>query len=415
MSKENNISPGFKSSPIGPIPSDWGVKRLGTLVEIVSGVSPSLFNLNIVGKYPYLKVEDLNNCDKYQLESREYSNDEKSLVPINSIIFPKRGAAILNNKVRINSVVVQMDSNLMAIYPKSEDLGYEYLYYQIIFRQLYKIADTSTIPQINNKHIIPYSFPLPPLPEQTAIAACLSAWDEAINNCQLIIDNCQLRKKWLMQQLLTGKKRLPGFCEEWKEFHLGEMFKERNETRFVDLPLLSVGANGIYPQSDSIKRDISNDDKSKYKRIVPGDIGYNTMRMWQGRNALSYLEGIVSPAYTIVTPNSNADSRFFSYLFKTPKVMNLFWRNSQGLVDDTLNCKFKDFEIVRIKLPNKEEQVAIAHVLQIADKEINLLKTKLDKLKEQKRGLMQVLLTGRKRLNTKILKQTSLDNNLSSS
>jgi len=85
-------------------------------------------------------------------------------------------------------------------------------------------------------------------------------------------------------------------------------------------------------------------------------------------------------------------------LFKTPKLMNLFWCNSQGLVDDTLNCKFKDFAIVKIYLPEKEEQTAMAQVLRITDKEIQLLKAKTEKLREQKKGLMQVLLTGKKRL-----------------
>ena len=202
-----------------------------------------------------------------------------------------------------------------------------------------------------------------------------------------------------MQNLLTGKKRLKGFGGEWKEMLLGDMFTERNETKYYDLPLLSIGQNGVYPQDESIKKDTSNEDKSKYKRICPGDIGYNTMRMWQGRSALSELEGIVSPAYTVVTPKKNADSIFFSYLFKMPKMTNLFWRNSQGLVDDTLNCKFKDFSIVKTMLPStKEEQTAIAQVLQAADKEISLFKAKAEKLREQQKGLMQQLLTGKVRL-----------------
>ena len=123
----------------------------------------------------------------------------------------------------------------------------------------------------------------------------------------------------------------------------------------------SVGAGGIYPQSESIKKDNSNEEKSKYKRISPGDIGYNSMRMWQGRSALSKFEEIVSSAYTVVTQKKNVDSIFFSYLFKTPKLMNLFWRNSQGLVDDTLNCKFRDLKIVKVNLPaTKVEQTSIA-------------------------------------------------------
>jgi type I restriction enzyme S subunit len=202
-----------------------------------------------------------------------------------------------------------------------------------------------------------------------------------------------------MQQLLTGKKRLPGFSGEWKEVKLGDVFDERNETNRDDLPLLSItGDKGVIYQSDSDKRDISNDDKSKYKRICPNDIGYNTMRMWQGRSALSELEGIVSPAYTIVTPREKVNVRFMAMLIQQPRVVYDFWTHSQGLVSDTLNCKYPDFCQVKVRIPTKEEQTAIASVLVKADKEIELAKEKLSNLQSQKRGLMQQLLTGRKRI-----------------
>lgn len=267
------------------------------------------------------------------------------------------------------------------------------------FNEIRERCGGSTRTRIARSELGKMKIPLPPLPEQKAIAQVLSTADAAIHTTDKLIAQKELRKKWLMQQLLTGKKRLKGFEGEWREVHLGEMFTERNETKCFDLPLLSIGQNGVYPQDESVKKDTSNEDKSKYKRICPGDIGYNTMRMWQGRSALSELEGIVSPAYTVVTPKKNADSVFFSYLFKMPRMTNLFWRNSQGLVDDTLNCKFKDFSIVKVMLPQtKEEQTAIAKVLQAADKEISLLKAKANRLREQKKGLMQVLLTGKKRI-----------------
>src|SRR5690606_33324298 len=109
---------------------------------------------------------------------------------------------------------------------------------------------------------------------------------------------------------------------------------------------------------------------------------------WQGRSALSNLEGIVSPAYTIVTPKSQSNPLYFAYLFKTPRLMNLFWRNSQGLVNDTLNCKFKDFSLVKTELPSLKEQTAIAGILNTANGEIDLEKQRLQELKDQKKGLM---------------------------
>lgn len=145
------IPEGYKETSLGVIPKEWKVKRLGDLVSIMSGESPSLYTLHNQGKYPYVKVEDMNLCEKYQTHSRSYSNEEKNIVKKGSIIFPKRGAAILNNKVRIANVDIQMDSNMMAIFPIKDNLLEEYLYYSIVFEQLFKIADTSTIPQINNK------------------------------------------------------------------------------------------------------------------------------------------------------------------------------------------------------------------------------------------------------------------------
>lgn len=289
-----------------------------------------------------------------------------------------------------------------ALYSKEflKDVDVKYLAYKLQLEDLSRLRNKGGQPLISQGPINIHKVSLPKsLPEQKAIAQVLSTADAAIHTTEKLIAQKELRKKWLMQNLLTGKKRLKGFGGEWKEMHLGDMFTERNETKYYDLPLLSIGQNGVYPQDESIKKDTSNEDKSKYKRICPGDIGYNTMRMWQGRSALSELEGIVSPAYTVVTPKKNADSIFFSYLFKMPKMTNLFWRNSQGLVDDTLNCKFKDFSIVKTMLPStKEEQTAIAQVLQAADKEISLFKAKAEKLREQKKGLMQVLLTGKVRL-----------------
>jgi len=167
--------------------------------------------------------------------------------------------------------------------------------------------------------------------------------------------------------------RFPEFTDEWKEVTLGEVTCERNETNTPTLPLLSITANkGVIPQTDSEKKDVSNADKSKYKRICSGDIGYNTMRMWQGRSALSFVEGIVSPAYTIVTPLKGVSPLFLSYLIKRPRLIYEFWTHSQGLVEDTLNCKYKDFAQITITIPSLSEQRKIAALLSLIDERIEV-------------------------------------------
>lgn len=203
-----------------------------------------------------------------------------------------------------------------------------------------------------------------------------------------------------MQQLLTGRKRFKEFKgERWQTFKLGELFSERVEIGRGDLPLVSItGQNGVVPRDSLAKRDTSSEDKSKYLRIAPGDIGYNTMRMWQGVAGLSKLEGIVSPAYTICIPSKRIDGQFAAYLFKHTPLVHLFLRHSQGLVDDTLALKFPNFARIHVTIPDVPEQRRIAAVLSACDREIELLQKQLAAIKEQKRGLMQKLLTGEVRV-----------------
>ena len=222
MIQNNNIPQGYKKTEIGIIPQEWEIATLGKLVSITSGDSPSLFSLRDIGKYPYIKVEDMNNSEKYQTDSREYTDDERVVIAKGSIIFPKRGAAITNNKVRIAACQLYMDSNMMAITPNDLVCG-DYLYFKITYEQLFRIADTSTIPQINNKHIIPYKICLSPLAEQRKIAEILGVWDEAIEKQSRLIEKLELRKRGLMQRLLTGRTRLPGFTTPWQKVKLGEI------------------------------------------------------------------------------------------------------------------------------------------------------------------------------------------------
>lgn len=238
--------------------------------------------------------------------------------------------------------------------------------------------------------------PMPMRTEQEKIAEILAGQDRVIALKEELLAEKQKQKKYLMQQLLTGKKRLPGFSGEWKKSLLGDLFRERVETNCTELRLLAItGGQGVIPRDELELKDNSSEDKSKYKKICVGDIGYNTMRMWQGVSAFSNYEGIVSPAYTILMPNSEIDAKFFAYLFKLPSIIFLFYRYSQGLVDDTRNLKYENLKRIRVLFPqDKKEQTAIAEILSTADKEIELLKKDIEQEKLKKKSLMQLLLTG---------------------
>jgi type I restriction enzyme S subunit len=385
MKDKNNIPQGYKDSVVGIIPEEWEVTTLGNLVFITSGESPSIYRLEEKGKYPYIKVEDMNNCEKFQFFSREYSNDVRSLIQKGSIIFPKRGAAILNNKVRIAGCEIYMDSNMMAITPRKDVCG-DYLYFKIIYEKLFKIADTSTIPQINNKHIIPYKLALPPLAEQIKIAEILCTWDDAIEKQSKLIEKLGLRKRGLMQRLLTGKTRFPGSTEPWKKIKLGEICNITTGR----LDANAMVSNGEYPFFTCAKEvyKINNYSFDTEALLVSGNgeyVGY-----------VHYYKGKFN-AYqrTYVLDGFNCNIFYMYYALKQylPKRIMRTKSNSNTpyIVKDTLF----DMELL---LPSDVEQELIAEVLTSADKEIETQRKILEVLRQQKRGLMQQLLTGKIRI-----------------
>jgi len=258
---------------------------------------------------------------------------------------------------------------------------------------------SNTMKNISKNDFLTLPFLLPPFEEQTEIARIFLAWQTATSLIKkLIVEKRKLRRA-LMQQLLSGKQRFPGFVGLWRTVRLGKVFSNRVEFNRVDLPLLSITSNGGIVNRNTVgRRDSSSKNKSCYLLICLGDIGYNTMRMWQGVSGLSALEGIVSPAYTVVTPDSCLDAEFMAVLFKYPPVINLFRRYSQGLVNDTLNLKYRNFSEITVTIPNKKEQTKIAIIFRSLDRELQFLQRELDALDEQKRGLMQQLLTGKKRV-----------------
>lgn len=224
----------------------------------------------------------------------------------------------------------------------------------------------------------------------------LEKWNKAIALAQKLITAKYQFKKGLMQKLLTGKTRFSEFeNQSWILISLGDIFDERVERKRDDLPLLAVtGKKGLIYRDELDRRDTSNPDKSKYKRVIPGDIVYNTMRMWQGVSALAQIEGIVSPAYTVVEPNTSIHPDFIKHLFKLPSQVYTFRRYSQGLVNDTLMLKFPQFSRIKVILPNLHEQKRIAAMLDLLDVELSLLDKKVELLSKQKRGLIQEILTG---------------------
>lgn len=399
----NNIPQGYKDSPLGIIPEEWEVKKLREIAEInptrKDFISPFVTFLSMadISEHGGILKENIVPQNSIKPGLTSFKRGDIIIAKITPCFENGKGA-LLNN---ITNEYGFGSTEFHVIRCKQCNLFIYYHTMSYAFRKRLESQMTGSAGQkrVPADSISSYKIPVPPLSEQQKIAEVLSTWDKAIEKQSQLIEKLELRKKGLMQQLLTGKKRLPGFSSEWKTMKLGELFDERNETNMPALPLLSITANkGIILQTESEKKNTSNDDKSKYKRICPNDIGYNTMRMWQGRCALSKLEGIVSPAYTIIIPHNNINPYYMEMLFKQPFMVYRFWTHSQGLVNDTLNCKFPSFSQVKVIIPDLKEQNAIIEILLSCDTEITLANQRFESLRQQKKGLMQVLLIGKNRV-----------------
>ncbi|SHG84280.1 type I restriction enzyme, S subunit [Marinomonas polaris DSM 16579] len=393
------------------VPNGWEKGVIEDIAKVSSGGTPSRQNDSywIDGQIPWVTTTEVQfgiiNDTEQKITEAGLKNSSAKLFPKDTILMAMYGQGKTRGQVAKLGIEASTNQACAALLLNDGfEVDYYYQYLVSQYENIRELANSGGQQNLSAGIIKGIHVPIPPQLEQRKIATILSTWDKAISSTERLIDNSKQQKKALMQQLLTGNKRLlddsgKPFEDKWEEFQLGQLFKERVETGFNDLPLISItSTGGVISRDDVGRKDTSNKDKSKYRRICPNDIGYNTMRMWQGVSGLSDLEGIVSPAYTILIPQNGVSPKFASYLFKLPKLIHIFERNSQGLVSDTWNLKYPHFAKIKWHFPNYQEQDKIASVLINADQEIKLLEKQLADLKKEKKALMQQLLTGKKRV-----------------
>lgn len=284
-------------------------------------------------------------------------------------------------------------------------LGYRTyaLKHEQVIRELRRIATGTSVYGVSKTNLEKVRIPLPPIPEQKAIARVLSTADATIHTTEKLITQKELRKKWFMQQLLTGKKRLKGFGGEWvtlKIKNIGIVPEKKPITKVENQKLLTVKLHtkGI-EFNDRDKPIISNSGRPYYERSE-GEILIGRQNIHNGGIGIvtKVFDGhICSNAISSFKVNDNHSTAYLLFHLQYPSNYQRIEDYMGGTGQKELSEK--QFLDIPIKLPKtKEEQTAIAQVLQAADKEISLLKAKAEKLREQKKGLMQVLLTGKIRL-----------------
>lgn len=240
----------------------------------------------------------------------------------------------------------------------------------------------------------------PSLKEQERIAEIFGTQDKLIALKEKRIAEKKQQKKYLMQQLLTGKKRLPGFTGEWKKVKLGACISEVNERSKGNggYDILSVTKDGIVFQSEHFNKQIASEDTTGYKILKKGQLAFSSMNLWLGSlDVLDICEkGIISPAYKVFAfDDALMLPEFGKYFLRTHKMIWVYKSNSeQGASVVRRNLDLESVLSTTIEIPIITEQRAIASILSQTDKEIELLQKDLEEEKNKKKALMQLLLTG---------------------
>lgn len=289
----------------------------------------------------------------------------------------------------IPSLLVQRVARLRA----KSTLNQSFLSYIVRshrFEQMAKFSKTETaVPHISPSDIRNFKIELPPLLEQRNIAKILELWDNSIEKTEALITAKEKQFEWLTQSLISKK------CPDWNHYLARDLFTGVSSKGYPDEELLSVTQDlGVVPRSMLSGRVMSPAGSTAgYKLVEKGNFVIS-LRSFQGGLEYSDYRGIVSPAYTVLSPKKKIHSGFYRHFFKSYIFIEKYLSVAVIGIRDGKQISSTDFDTIKIPYPDMEEQVKIASQLDTARQEIDLLKGLLGKYRSQKRGLMQKLLTG---------------------
>lgn len=387
------------------VPNGWSNKCIDDYI-IFSG-----------GSQPPREVFKFEPCDNHirLIQIRDYKTDKyatyvpkslaKKFCSTSDVMIGRYGPPIFQI---LRGIEGAYNVALIKAIPKA-GLDQEFMYYFLSQEPLLKVIEsysqrTSGQTGIEMDILKAYPMPLPPLSEQQKIAEILSTWDQAISATEKLLENSQQQKKALMQQLLTGKKRLLDengvtFSEQWKYLKANELFASTSKKQnSEDEELLAVTQDqGVIPRSLLERRVVMPEGStSGYKLVVPGNF-IISLRSFQGGLEYSCYRGLVSPAYTVLKSVKEICDDFYKHYYKSYDFIGHLAVAVIGIRDGK-QISYEDFSFLKLPYPRIAEQEKIAKVLSLVDQEIETLQKKLNCLKQEKKALMQQLLTGKKRV-----------------
>ncbi|WP_339721302.1 restriction endonuclease subunit S [Marinomonas primoryensis] len=394
------------------LPKKWNVGTIETIAKVASGGTPSRENESYWnGDIPWVTTAEVKFgliLDTQQKITKSgLDNSSAKLFPANTILMAMYGQGKTRGQVAILGIEASTNQACAALLLKEGyDIDFYYQYLVSQYENIRELANSGGQQNLSAGIVKEIVVPIPPLPEQRKIAQILSTWDKSIVTTEKLIAASQQQKKALMQQLLTGKKRFAGFSEEWERYSLGNLvFIDKKSIgkstpkdfsfRYISLSDVSAGVI-----NNNLKVHQFMSAPSRARRMVQiGDILFSTVRPnLQGFSIISeaYSDCIASTGFSVLTPKQNVCGNYiyqclFSYDITT-QIDALVVGSNYPAINSS------DVKELKIYCPNYPEQQKIAAVLTAADQEINALQSKLAHLKQEKKTLMQQLLTGKRRV-----------------
>ena len=398
--QNGQVPEGYKKTKIGIVPNEWEEIKFDSLFEEYNEYTKNLeqyplYSLTIEGGV----VKKTEKYERSHLVKKE--NAYKILPPDYYAYNPMnlRFGAVSRHKGK-QLVSVSSYYNIFTT-KKKTDLKFmdNFLISSNMITYYNKVSTGSLLEKqrVHFSQFLNFVLQLPNQKDREKIGEILTTQDKVIELKEKLIEEKQKKKKYLMYNLLTGKKRLKGFEGEWKKSKLGECLiesKKRNRDLITDNVLSVSNKVGFINQNKQFGKNVASKDLSNYKLIENGVIAYNPSRINVGSIAKynGYDIGIVSPMYTVLSLKNSLDSSYFMFFVQTREFFKQMKVLLLGSVRDSLN--FSDLCKIKILLPEFKEQIAIANILSTADKEIELLQEELEQEKQKKKSLMQLLLTG---------------------
>ena len=401
--KTNETTPipqGYKATPLGMIPQEWEVKKLGDISQCFSGGTPKAGNNEYYcGNIPFIRSGEIHQKDtELFLSELGLAESSAKMVQKGDLLMALYGA---NSG---DSAVSQMDGaiNQAILCIRPHNVLVSFLCPFLELNKAMYIAKYLQGGQgnLSGEIVLNYKIPVPPLAEQKKIAEVLGVWDKAIEKQSQLIEQLTLRKRGLMQQLLTAKRRLPGFSDPWEKVKLGDIAQcfsggtpkaGRNEYYDGNIPFIRSGE--IHQKDTELFLSKLGMAESSAKMVQKGDLLMALYGANSGDVSISQIDGAINQAILCIRPR-NVLVSFLCPFLNLNKDMYIakYLQGGQGNLSGEIVLNYK------IPVPPLAEQTAIAQVLTVADREIELAQQKLELLRQQKRGLMQQLLTGKKRV-----------------